>query len=741
MPKQPLFWLLMLPITAAAQMPLNPQNPASPQLSITPAVSQMSQTANAPQAPAVPHQVKSAHGNRDDAYYWLRDDDPKAKRPEVLRYLEAENAYTDAVMAPLAPLQKKLVQEMRARIREDDSTPPQYQNGWWLWREFKVGGEYPLLMRQRGTPDQPDPKAPKEVMLDQPAMAVGKPYFRVAGSALSPDGKVLAWAEDTVGRRIHSLRFKNLQTGQIYPDAVPGVLEDLAWANDNRTLFYILQDPVTLQSGPVYRHVLGTQAKADVKVYEEADKTLFVDVARSASRQFVMIQVRGTETSETLVVPADKPTAAVRVVLARKPKVRHTADHIQGRWYVRTNEAALNFKLISAPDRAPDVRSLWRTLVPARAQATLEGFALLDRGIAVQERVEADTRVRLLTASGANTRGHLPAIAAAAGTSVALASNPDARAIFVRYNVMSMVQPAATYDLNLATGDKLLRKTQPVNGFDAQQYTTQPLWAPARDGQRIPLTVAWRKDRAQNNSAAPLLVIGYGSYGYSYDPAFSSNRVSLMDRGFIVALAHVRGGAELGEGWYEDGRMMRKQNTFNDFVDATNALLKEGWGAPDQVFASGGSAGGLLMGVVANQAGQAGGRNYRGIALHVPFVDVVTTMLDESIPLTANEWSQWGDPREKPAYDYMLSYSPYDNLAKQNYPAMLVTTGLWDSQVQYYEPAKYVARLRTLKTDNNPLLLHTNMAAGHGGSSGRFEALNEVAREYAFFLDLAGVRE
>jgi oligopeptidase B len=698
-------------------------------------------------APQVPYQVKSANGNRDDAYYWLRDDDPKTKRPEVMRYLEAENAYLDAVLAPLAPLQTKLVQEMRARIREDDSTPPQYQNGWWTWREFKAAAEYPLLMRQRGTPEAPDAKAPKEVMLDQPAMAVGKAYFRVAGSALSPDGNVLAWAEDTVGRRIHTLRFKNLKTGQMYADAVPGVLEDLAWANDNRTLFYILQDPVTLQSGPVYRHVLGTDAKADVKVYEEADKTLFVELARSASRQFVMIQVRGTETAETLVMPADKPTAAVRVVLARKPKVRHTADHLNGRWFIRTNESdpakgedALNFKLVSSPDRAPDVRSLWRTLVPPRAQATLESFVLLDRGIAVQERVDADSRVRLLSLGRASAAADR-ALPSAAGTTVALAANPDARAAFVRYTVTSMVQPTATYDLHLADGNTLLRKVQPVNGFDAKLYATERVWAPSRDGKRIPVTVAWRKDRAQNDGSAPMYVIGYGSYGYSYDPSFSGNRVSLMDRGFVIALAHVRGGAELGEGWYEDGRMMNKQNTFNDFVDATNALLKAGWGAADKVFATGGSAGGLLMGAVANQAGLAGGRNYRGMALHVPFVDVVTTMLDESIPLTANEWSQWGDPRQKAAYDYMLSYSPYDNLAKQNYPAMLVTTGLWDSQVQYYEPAKYVARLRTLKTDSNPLLLHTNLAAGHGGASGRFEVLNEVAREYAFFLDLVGVRE
>ncbi len=722
--------LLLLPLMAAAQMSSLISSPAL--------MSSTAAAVKAPAAPQVPHQVPSPHGARDDLYYWLRDDDPKAKRPEVMRYLEAENAYTDAVMAPLAPLQSKLVQEMRSRIREDDSTPPQYESGWWLWREFKTGAEYPLLMRQKGTAERPDPRAPKQVMLDQPAMAAGKSYFRVAGSAMSPNGEILAWAEDTTGRRIHTLRFKNLRTGQVYADAVPGVLEDMAWANDNRTLFYILQDPVTLQSGPVYRHVLGTDAKSDVKVFEEADKTLFVELSRSASGKYVVVGVRGTETAETLVVGADSPRGAVRVVLKRRDKVRHTADHFGKRWIIRTNEDALNFKLVAAPEHAPDVRSLWHNLVPPRDQATLEGFALFAQGIAVQERVNADSQVRVLGP------GSKP-IAAPAGTSVSLANQRDAQAMHLRYTVTSLVQPLATYDLHLRSGDTLLRKEQPVPGFKRDLYGTERVWATARDGKRIPVTVAWRRDRAQaggpKDGQAPLLVIGYGSYGYSYDPNFSSNRVSLMDRGFVVALAHVRGGAELGEGWYADGRMMNKKNSFNDFVDATRGLLKAGWGAPDKVFASGGSAGGLLMGVVANQAGQPGGQAYRGIALHVPFVDVVTTMLDESIPLTANEWQQWGDPRQKAAYDYMLSYSPYDNLAVQPYPAMLVTTGLWDSQVQYYEPAKYVARLRTKKTDSNALLLHTNMSAGHGGASGRFEALNEVAREYAFFIDLAGQRE
>ena len=680
-----------------------------------------------PLAPARPHVVTSPHGDRIDEYYWLRDDDPRAKRPEVMAHLEAENRYTEAMLAPLAPLQAQLVAEMRSRIQDDDSTPPVYDHGWWVWREYAAGAEYPRLLRQRGGPERPDAKAPRELMLDQPARAAGQAYYRVGGWAVSPDGRRLAWAEDTGGRRIHTLRFKDLASGRMLPDEVPGVLEDLAWANDSRTLFYIRQDPVTLQSGPVWRHRLGTPAAEDVLVYEEPDKSLFVGLARSASERYVLIELHGTDTTETRAVPADAPTAPARVVLARRPGVRHSADHRGRRWFIRTNEEALDFRLVSAPEGAPEVRSLWRTVVPARAQATLEGFALFERGIAVQERVDADTRVRLLGPGGGRVLG------AGAGHTVELGEHRDARAAHLRYTVTSMVRPKATHDLHLASGRTLLRKVQPVPGYEPALYATERYWAPSRDGLRIPVTLAWRPDRARRDGSAPLLVIGYGSYGLSYDPEFSSPRVSLLDRGFVLAIAHVRGGAELGEAWYEAGRLMHKQNTFNDFVDATRSLVQAGWGDAARVFATGGSAGGLLMGAVANQAGGL----YRAIVAKVPFVDVVTTMLDESIPLTANEWEQWGDPREAAAYACMLAYSPYDNLAAQDYPAMLVTTGLWDSQVQYFEPAKYVARLRARKTDRNPVLLAVNMSAGHGGASGRFAILDEVAREQAFLIDLA----
>ena len=682
-----------------------------------------------PVAPRIPFVVASPQGDRTDEYHWLRDDDPQAKRPEILRHIEAENAYTAAVMAPLQPLQERLIAEMRSRIREDDSTPPVYDQGWWHWGEFKPGAEYPILMRQRGGPERPDPRAPRQVVLDEPARAAGQAYYSVGASSISPDGRTLAWTEDTGGRRIHTLRLRDLGTGRDHAESIPGVLEELAWANDSRTLFYVRQDPVTLQSGPVWRHVLGSDPASDVKVFDEADKTLFVSVGNSASRRYVLISVAGFDTAETLAVDADAPRGPARIVLARRDRVRHTADHLRGRWIIRTNEGAPNFRLVAAPARAPDDRGLWRTLLPGREQATLEGFTLLQHGIAVQERVDADSRVRLYSG------GRWRTVAAQPAATVALGDNRDPRAAHLRYTVTSMVQPQATWDLHAASGRHLLRKVRPVPGYDAALYATERFWATARDGVRVPVTLAWRRDRAHADGSAPLIVYGYGAYGSSYDPEFSANRPSLLDRGFVVAIAHVRGGAELGEGWYEAGRLMNKKNTFNDFVDVTDALVRAGWGAAGKVFASGGSAGGLLMGVVANEAGA----RYRGIVLEVPFVDAVTTMLDETIPLTANEWTQWGDPRQKGAYDYILSYSPYDNIRAQPYPAMLVTTGLWDSQVQYFEPVKYMARLRATKTDANPLLLHVNMGAGHGGASGRFELLAEIAREYAFVIDQAGL--
>lgn len=684
-----------------------------------------------PSARRIVHRVESPHGERVDEYYWLRDDDPKAKRPEIIEYLKAENVYADALLAPVKPLQDALVAEMRARIQEDDSSVPVYDNGYWTWRSFEAGAEYPRLLRQKGGPTSPDPNAPVEVVLDVPVLARGHDYYEVGAAAASPDQRWLAFAEDAVGRRIYTLRFVDLATGTFAQETIAGVLSDVVWAADSRTVFYLKQDPQTLVRGSVHRHMLGTDPAHDVLVYDEPDPELFTAIAHSASRRFLLIQLEGYDTTETRVVPLDTPAVPPTVVLPRRADVRTYADHLGDRWILRTNDEARNFRLVAAPGDAPADTARWRDIVAARVDAAIDDFALFENAIAIEERVDANCRVRILPADG---EPYAVDVEEPAYTMM-LGANPDPSASALRYSYTSLTTPQTTFDLDLTSGERRVRKVQPVIGYDASAYASERAWAPARDGKRIPVSLAYRRDRFRRDGSASLYLQGYGAYGLAKDPAFASNRISLLDRGFVVAIAHVRGGSELGQDWYEDGRLLAKQNTFDDFVDVTEHLVRAGYGARDRVFASGGSAGGLLMGAIANQAGQ----RYRGIALHVPFVDVVTTMLDETIPLTTNEWSQWGDPRQKHYYDAMLAYSPYDNIGARAYPAMLVTTGLWDPMVQYWEPAKYVARLRALKTDRNPLLLHVTMEAGHSGKSGRFERLVEVAREYAFFLDLAGI--
>ena len=679
-----------------------------------------------PLAAKRPHVVASPHGDRIDEYHWLRDDDAKAKRPEVMAHLKAENAHTEAVLARIAPLRRKLLAELRQRVRADDSTVPVYGQGWWHWQQFEPGNEHPLFMRRRGTPERMDPLARPEVLLDVPRIAIGFEYFSIGSVAVSPAGRYLAWTEDITGRRIHTLRIQDLRSRRVLAEPIDGVLEDMVWAADSRTLLYIRQDPVTLQTGAVYRHRVGTPAKADALVYDEADKTLFTGVRASASRRFALIEISGYDASETRVLPLDKPEQEPQLLLARRPGVREQADHLDGRWVVRTNDGAPDFRLAEAVD--PARRETWRDLLGAQAGRAVERFELFEQGIAVEERVEGRKRLRVLRAQGE------PLVLAGgdAGT-IALGEKLDASAAHVQVVRQSLVQPAMTLDLHLARGQEIVRRREQVTGFDAAAYRTQRLWAPARDGQRIPVTLAWRQGKAGPQARAPTLIEGYGAYGDAYEPEFAARRLSLLDRGFVVAIAHVRGGSELGQAWYEAGRLEHKHNSFDDFVAVTDHLVQERWADPARLFAEGGSAGGLLMGVVANRAGH----KYRGMALDVPFVDAVTTLLDASIPLTAQEWRQWGDPREASAYQRLLSYSPYDNIGLQDYPAMLVTTALWDAQVQYFEPAKYVARLRASKTDRNPLLLHVELNAGHGGAAGRYERLQHWARQYAFFIDLA----
>jgi oligopeptidase B len=731
--------------TSAAPAPTTPTPPAPATPMTIPPIPSPPGQASAPPVPQptplppvarrVPHVVTSPHGERVDEYHWLRDDHAERKRPEVMDHLRAENAYTEAVLAPQAALIAQLEREMRGRIKEDDSGPPVYDRGYWYWSRFEKGDEYPQYLRSRGTPQVFDPAAPVETVLDARAMAQGHAFFQIGSMDISPDGRYVAFTQDTVGRRGYTLRVRDLATGTLLPLSIGGVMESVVWAADGRMLIYQRQDPQLLQSGPVMLHVLGTAPETDALVYDEPDKTLFTHISASASRAFVLIAIDGFDTTELRAIGAARPLEAPRVVLPRRAGVRAYADHLHDRWVIRTNEGARNFRLVAAPQAAPNDRRLWRELIRHRPNAALEGFALFNDGIVVQERVDANARVRVLP-WGPRAAGRKAFVVEAdeAAFTMSLGHALDAGAATAQVRYESMITPERTYAIDLMTGRRTLVDEQTVPGYDRSRYRTERVWAPARDGQRVPVTLVWRADRWQRDGRAPLLLQGYGAYGFSFDPEFDVLAPSLLDRGFAVAIAHVRGGAELGEDWYEAGRLAHKRNTFNDFIDVTDFLVRDRYAAADKVFALGGSAGGLLMGVLANEAAS----RYRGIVMQVPFVDVVTTMLDETIPLTTQEWTQWGDPRDKRFHDLMLSYSPYDNLGRRAYPALFVSAGLWDAQVQYFEPVKYVARLRHLKTDGNPLLLHVDLDAGHGGKSGRFESLRAAAKEYAFMLMLLG---
>jgi len=572
------------------------------------------------------------------------------------------------------------------------------------------------------------------VLLDENALARGYDFYEIGEFEVSPDNRLVAYAEDTVGRRQYTIRFKDLETGKTLPDAIPNVEASVAWAADNRTVLYIEKDPVTLLGHKVRKHVLGTDPKDDPVVFDEQDESFYVELDVSKDDRYVYIYSSSTVSSEQRYADVSDPKLEFRVILPRERDHEYLADHIDGRWIIRTNWKAPNFRLMEVAVADSADRAKWRELVGHRDDAFIAGFSVFRGFVAVEERSGGLRKVRIRPwAGGADS--YLTADEPAYYT--ALGDNEEVDSNVVRYTYTSLTTPTTIYDYDVRTGTRTLLKRQAVLGdFDPANYVTEYVWAPARDGQKIPVALVYRKG-VRRDGTAPLYQYGYGSYGFSTDPMFSSSRLSLLDRGFVYAIAQVRGGQELGRRWYDDGRLLHKQNTFNDFVDATRFLVKQGYADPKRVFAEGGSAGGLLMGAIANQAPG----DYAGIVAHVPFVDVVTTMLDDSVPLTTNEYDEWGNPAEKAYYDYMLAYSPYDNVQKKAYPAMLVTTGLWDSQVQYYEPAKWVARLRRLKTDDHVLLFRVNMEAGHGGKSGRFQRYRETAEVDAFVLDQAGIRQ
>ena len=711
------------------------------------AVSLMSQTASSadtlptpPDAAKKPHVVRAPHGaERQDEYYWLRDD--SRKNPEMLAYLKAENAYADAVMARLKPIENRLYDEIVGRIKQDDSSVPYRERGFWYYSRFETGKDYPIYARRADAAgagaeaiqkaNEAGDFAGEQVLLDVNALAAGKDYYNVGDWTVSPDNRLLAYAEDTIGRRQYTIRIKNLETGELYPDEIKGVSPNIVWADDNRTLFYVENDPETLLTKRVKKHVLGTPAAQDVLVYEEHDDSFYMGISRTRDEKFICIGVSSTVSDELRCAPAADP-ATFTVLAPRERDVEYDADHYGGRWVIRTNAGgARNFKIMTAPTGATS-RAQWQEWIPHREDVFIDGFELFRDFTVVAERSEGLERLRLIRADGREeyVKADEPAY------SMGLSVNAEPETDWLRYSYTSLTTPATTYEVNVKSGERRLLKQQPVIGYDPSKYVTERVWAIARDGTRIPVSLVYRKGYRKDGTAA-LLQYGYGSYGATMDPAFNLPVVSLLDRGVVYAIAHIRGGQEMGRHWYEDGKLFRKKNTFTDFIDVTDFLVKEGYAAPDRVAAYGGSAGGLLMGAIANMAPD----KYRVILSQVPFVDVVTTMLDPSIPLTTNEYDEWGNPEKKDYYDYMLSYSPYDNLQKKAYPAMFVGTGLWDSQVQYWEPAKYVARLRDVNTSDRPVVFRTNMDAGHGGKSGRFRRYRELAEMYAFALDQLGVAE
>jgi len=678
----------------------------------------------APQPPVAPlheYQVQSANGVRIDNYYWLRDD--ARSKPEVLDYLKAENAYYAAMTAHTQALQDTLYNEIIGRIKQDDATVPAKYRHYFYYTRFEEGKEYPIYARRHGSE-----AAAEEIMLDGNALGQGHGFFQIAAEEISPSENLLAYAEDTVGRRQFTIRFKDLASGKTLPDEIKNTPASMAWADDNKTLFYVENDPVTLLTVRVRKHVLGTDAAKDPVVYEERDHSYYMGVGRTGDDKYIAIDENSTLSSELRFIPANQPKAKFRVLVPREHDLEYHAEHIGNRWIVRTNWLAKNFRVMQVDDAKIGDKKNWRDLVPASNDVFISGVAPFRNYLVIGERSDGLQRI-LIKPWKAGKEFFVKSDDV--DYTATIGDNREQDTDTLRYDFSSLATPNSVYDLDMATGERSLRKRDPVlGGYDPANYITERVWAPARDGTKIPVSLLYRKGY-QKNGTAPLYQYAYGSYGFSTDPRFSSPRISLVDRGFLYAIAHIRGGEEMGRAWYENGKLLHKQNTFTDFVDVTEFLVKQGYAAKDKVFAEGGSAGGLLMGAVANIAPQ----DYRGIVAHVPFVDVVTTMLDESIPLTTNEFDEWGNPKETAYYNYMLAYSPYDNVKAQAYPAMLVTTGLWDSQVQYYEPAKWVAKLRAMKTDKNPLLLKVNMEAGHGGKSGRFQRYREVAEEFAFILD------
>jgi oligopeptidase B len=673
-----------------------------------------------PVARALPT-VTSIHGEtRIDEYAWLRD----REDPAVIAYLEAENRHTDAAMRGTEPLQELLYQEMRGRIKETDLSVPERRDGWLYYTRTEAGGQYPIFCRRRD-----EPGTAEQVLLDQNPLAAGHAYFRLGGFEVSPDHRLLAYSVDTSGSESFTLVVKDLDTGELLPESIGHTSHSLAWANDSRTLYYIVLDHAR-RPCRLFRHTVGADPASDELVLFEPDEAFFMDVGRSRSRRYLVLDLASHSTSEVRFADADDPGAPFRVVEPRRQGIEYGVTHRGDRFYIVTNDGAPNFRLMSAPVAAPG-RARWAEVLPYRPAVKLDSADAFAGHLAVWERESGLRQVRILDLAEGSE--HTVAFPEPVYT-VRQHANPEFDTSVLRFSYTSLVTPNSVIDYDMAARTWTVRKqTEVLGGYDPSAYRSERLYATAPDGMRVPVSLVYRLP-LERDGGRPLLLNGYGAYGISYDPSFSSSALSLLERGYVVAIAHVRGGEEMGRAWYEDGKLLQKRNSFTDFIAAAEHLVAEGYTAPERLAIAGGSAGGLLMGAVTNLRPDL----FRAVLAEVPFVDVVNTMLDASLPLTVIEYDEWGNPNEREYYEYIRSYSPYDNVERKDYPHLLVTAGLNDPRVAYWEPAKWTARLRARKTDDNRLLLRTNMGAGHGGASGRYDHLREVAFKYAFLLDVVG---
>lgn len=679
----------------------------------------------------------TVHGDtRVDPYFWMRltDAQKTAEQPDeqtstVLDYLSAENEYKEAMMADTKALQEKLYNEMVGRIKQTDESLPYFKNGYWYYTRYEEGKEYPIYCRKPKTLETTE-----EIMLDVNQLAEGFDYFAVSGLEVSPDNKILAYSEDTLSRRIYTVRFKNLETGSYLEDQLSNAEPGGAWANDSKTYFYTTKNKVSLLSEKIYRHILGSAPDKDKLMYQEKDPSFYIGVYKSKSDDYVIIYNHSTLANDYHILNANTPNGDFRQFTPREEAMEYSIDHFGDRFYVVTNWEAMNFRLMQTPVGAT-AKSNWKEVIAHRDDVLLNSIEIFRDYLVVQERSNALTHLRVINQK--TKEEHYVNFGEPAYV-VFPSINTEFNTQVLRYGYSSLTTPNSTYDYDMGTREsKLMKQQEVVGGHDPSAYATERIFVEARDGTQVPVSLVYKKDKLRKDGTMPLVLYAYGSYGSSTDPWFNSSRLSLLDRGFVWAIAHIRGGQEMGRQWYEDGKMFKKKNTFNDFVDCARYLISENYTSPAHLYAIGGSAGGLLMGAVVNQAPEL----FNGVIAAVPFVDVVSTMMDESIPLTTNEFDEWGNPKNLESYEYMLSYSPYDQVEEKAYPNMLVTTGLFDSQVQYWEPAKWVAKLRDKKTDQNLLMMHTNMEAGHGGASGRFKRYREIALEYAFFLKMEGTLE